>query len=77
MCLNSATSEKRIEVIITQIALHLMVHQLDIKENLVKVLLFPDYVVLQKRSPFSSVVEVRVQHVTTMQCLQSGGRHYK
>lgn len=42
-----------------------MVHQLDVNKNLLKVLLFPDYVVLQKRSPFSSAVEVSVQHVTT------------
>lgn len=78
MCLNSATSEKRIEIIITQIALYLMVHQVDIKENLLKVLLFPDYVVLQKRSPFSSVVEVRegtaCHHI---QLLQSGDKDSK
>lgn len=76
MCLNSGTSEKRIEVIITQIAPYLMVHQLDVNKNLLKVLLFPDYVVLQERSPFSSVIAVRVQHVTKSS-LQSGDKHSK
>lgn len=78
MCLNSATSEKRIEIIITQIALYLTVHQLDVNENLLRVLLFPDCVVLQKRSPFSSVVEVRegtaCHHI---QLSQSGDKHSK
>lgn len=48
----------------TQIAPYLMVHQLDVKDNLLKVLLFPDYVVLQKRSPFSSAVKAMEEHTT-------------
>lgn len=61
--------------VIMQIAPYLMVHQLDVKDNLLKVL-FPDYVVLQKRSSFNSFIRDRGA-CHQIQRFQSGDKHSK